>query len=306
MPVVTSKEDPANTARIRKQALIDYNRRLLVAKRAILELFKNIPRERMSQRVIPNVETVTLWDYTINEFELAQLERQIDIMVRGPLETLALSVPPSWWFSRYDEQAYRMGVLQENINIQQMLSGFAIPVPTLTDEQLLARPFFGENVSKEIVTSYRAISGMSDSTSNRAYQVIVNGINGNQSPKVIREELTKAFGIASRDAKRIVDTEINRVNNLARTAITQLYRDEFGIPAAVLHISALLSTTRGNHAARHGNVYTPEQQNAWWSRNHNRINCKCSIRTVLLDSEGRVIETKLQNKLIKQRPFFDG
>lgn len=306
MPVVTSNKDPANTARIRKQALADYNKRLRVAKSGILALFKEIPRDRMVQRVIPNVETVTLWDYTINEFQLAQLERQINIVIGGPLEVLTASVTPFWWFNRYDEQAYRMGALQESANIQQMLSSLSIAPVALTDEQLLARPFFSENVSKEIITSYKAISGMSDSTSNRLFQTIVNGINGNRSPKQIREEITKAFGIASRDAKRIVDTEINRVNNNARTAVTQLYRDAFGIPAAVLHISALLSTTRANHASRHGNVYTPEQQNAWWSRDHNRINCHCSVRTVLLDENGQVIETRLQNRLIKQRPFFDG
>lgn len=305
MPVVTSKKDPSNTARIRKQALIDYIRRLLAAKKRIFELFKAIPRTRIVQRVIPNVERVTLWNYDINEFELSQLENEISVIIHGVLETLTVNPPFGWWFAKYDEQAYRVGAVQENINIQQMLTGLILIPILLSDEQLLAHPFFNDNVSKEIRTSYAAISGMSDRTSNRVFQTIVNGINGNRSPKEIRKELENAFRIAANDAKRIVDTEINRANNNARTATAQLYRDEFGIPTAVLHISALLSVTRASHAARHGNVYTPEQQNAWWSRDHNRINCHCSVRTVLLDDEGNVIETSLQERLIKQRPFFD-
>jgi len=303
MPVVTSKKDPSNTARIRKTALIDYNRRLLVARREVLGLFKNIPRERLIQRIIPN-QNVTLWNYTITDFELSQLERDIDMIIGGVLETLTVIPPFGWWFAKYDEQAYRVGALQENINIRQLLSALPAAPIVLSGEQLLILPFFTENVSKEIITSYRAISGMSDRTSNRIFQTIVNGINGNRSPREIRKELTDAFGIASRDAKRIVNTEVNRANNNARTATAQLYRDEFGIPTAVLHISALLATTRANHAARHGNVYTPEQQNRWWVGE--RINCHCSVRMVLLDDEGRVVETALQDRLIKQRPFFKG
>ncbi len=305
MPVVTSKTDPSNTARIRKKALAEYNQRLLVARRGVFDLFKNIPRERLVQRIIPNANA-TLWNYTLNDFELSQLERDISMVIDTALETLTIIPPFGWWFAKYDEQAYRVGALQENINIRQLLSALPAAPIILDGEQLLLRPFFNENVSKEIVTSYRAISGMSERTSNRVFQTIVNGINGNRSPREIRKELTDAFGIASRDAKRIVNTEINRANNNARTATAQLYRDEFGIPTGVLHISALLSTTRASHAARHGNVYTPEQQNAWWSRNSNRINCKCSVRTVLLDDEGRVVETALQERLIKQRPFFKG
>jgi len=305
MPVVTRSKDPSNTARIRKQALADYNRRLRRARIKIKELFKRIPRERIVQRVIPNVETVTLWDYTITEFELSQLETDIELIIRGELETVTIDPPFNWWFAKYDEQAYRVGAVQENINIQQLVTILAILPLILTDEQLLANPLIVDNIAKEIRASYTAISGMSDRTSNRVFQTIVNGINGNRSPREIREEINAAFDIASNDAKRIVDTEINRANNNARTATAQLYRDEFGVPTAVLHISALLSVTRASHAARHGNVYTPEQQNAWWSRDHNRINCHCSVRTVLLDEEGNVIETKLQQRLLKQRPFFN-
>jgi len=305
MPVVTSKKDPSNTARIRKQALAEYNQRLRRARIKIKDLFKLIPRTRIVQPIIPNADFVTLWNYDITEFELSRLETDIELIIRDELETLTIDPPFNWWFAQYDEQAYRVGAVQENISIQQMLAGLIVLPFILSDDQLLARPVIVDNVSKEIRASYTAISGMSDRTSNRVFQTIVNGINGNRSPREIREELNAAFDIASNDAKRIVDTEINRANNNARTATAQLYRDEFGVPTAVLHISALLSVTRASHAARHGNVYTPEQQNAWWSRDFNRINCKCSVRTVLLDEEGNVIETALQQRLIKQRPFFN-
>ena len=305
MPTVTSKKDPSNTARIRKKALSEYNNRLRAARKEILGLFKNVPRERVTQKVIVN-ENVTLWDYTLSDIELAQLERDISLILDTALETTTVAPAFNWWFGKYDERGYRVGAFQENANINQMLSALPATPSLLSDDQLLTRPFYRENVAKEILASYTAISGMSDRTSNRLFQAIVGGINGNRSPREIREEITRIFGIASRDAKRIVNTEVNRANNNARTATAQFYRDVLGIPTGVLHISALLSNTRASHADRHGNVYTPEQQNAWWSRNRNRINCQCSVRTVLLDADGMVVETNLQNKLIKQRPFFGG
>jgi len=173
MPVVTSKKDPSNTARIRKRALIDYNRRLKIAKDRIFELFKAIPRTRIVQRVIPNVELVTLWEYDITEFELSQLENEISVIIGGMLETLTVNPPFGWWFAQYDEQAYRVGALQENINIQQMLTALVVLPIVLTGEQLIARPFFADNVAKEIRTSYAVISGMSDRTSNRVFQTVV-------------------------------------------------------------------------------------------------------------------------------------
>jgi len=68
-----------------------------------------------------------------------------------------------------------------------------------------------------------------------------------------------------------------------------------------VHISAFIPTTRPHHGRRHGKVSTPEQQNAWWAKGANRINCHCSVRTVLLEDDGAPKDTKFIRKLVRQR-----
>ena len=105
---------------------------------------------------------------------------------------------------------------------------------------------------------------------------------------------------------RIADTEINKAYNDTRLNAVELAAERTGLRAGVLHISALLPTTRDNHAARHGLVYTPQEQMQWWNTGSNRINCKCSTESVLVDNEGRVVDTERQESTREAgRSFFN-
>jgi uncharacterized protein with gpF-like domain len=83
--------------------------------------------------------------------------------------------------------------------------------------------------------------------------------------------------------------------------------DKGGFEVAVMHISALSSTTRPEHARRMGKVFTPAQQNAWWDTGSNRINCQCSITDILRDKKtGEVLQQSLHKKAIDQGEKFFG
>ena len=63
-----------------------------------------------------------------------------------------------------------------------------------------------------------------------------------------------------------------------------------------MHVSALVDSTRPTHAARHGKLYTREQQREWWSESSNMINCLCStVEVVMLNGE------PTQKKLIERQ-----
>jgi hypothetical protein len=102
------------------------------------------------------------------------------------------------------------------------------------------------------------------------------------------------------------ETEINKAYNDAKLDATRLLSDRTGLRAAVIHISALTPTTRATHADRHGNAYTVGDQQQWWSEGSNRINCKCSTQSVLIDSKGNVMQGELQEEIKEERSFFDG
>lgn len=243
----------------------------------MIAIFNAIPKQRTSQTVIPN-ESITLWLYDVDQVALQQA---INDIVNRHLETSTEQTPPGWWFSQYDEQSWRAGAFSENNNVDMLLAATALLV--LSNEMLLAQPFYMTGLTSEIQLSYTAIKGLSQTASRQVYQVIVDGVRGNLSPVEIRKNIIKRFSVAVSSANRIVDTEINRINNTARTEVVRMYRDQFGYNVAVRHISALMATTRHNHAARHRKIYTPEQQNRWWDQGSNRINCHCSVRSVVLE-----------------------
>jgi intein/homing endonuclease len=50
-------------------------------------------------------------------------------------------------------------------------------------------------------------------------------------------------------------------------------RDDLGVFTRELHLSALLPTTRRTHAARHGTLHTTTDQEEWYQKDGNAINC---------------------------------
>ena len=79
-----------------------------------------------------------------------------------------------------------------------------------------------------------------------------------------------------------------------------------GLRSAVMHISALTATTRAHHAARHGLIYTMEDQISWWNEGANRINCKCSINTVLITKSGKAVDAESQQAVKSEGKQFFG
>jgi hypothetical protein len=63
----------------------------------------------------------------------------------------------------------------------------------------------------------------------------------------------------------------------------------------------LAPNTRRNHAARHGDIFTPTEQAEWWDSGSNRLNCQCTVVDVLVDKKtGEVLQTSLHQKAVKQ------
>lgn len=70
----------------------------------------------------------------------------------------------------------------------------------------------------------------------------------------------------------------------------------------LMHFSALSSTTRKSHAERHGKLYTAEEVIAFWNDPANRVGCKCSIISVLVDSQGNAISSGL---MLRAKSIYD-
>lgn len=305
------KSDPTGQASRRRKATRALDSRLVISERAIRRLVRDIPSARRTVTPLPNAATV-VYDYQLTPAELLQLEIQIRTIINDQLETVGEIPPPAWFWTDQIEPPYRQGTMEEVNRINQLIAA-AIISGAITDpfvqqvpiEQVLSSREYNEAIRRLTVMNYGTIKSLSDRTSSQVIQQINAGISAGNSPTDISKAIAERFDVSKSNAKRIADTEINRAYNNAKLDSADLIQKRTGQRTGVLHISALLPTTRDSHADRHGKLYTVEDQTRWWDTGPNRINCKCSTSTALIEADGTVIQQEDQATLQKEREFFE-
>jgi len=296
--MANSKQDPTNQAGNRQRANRDNNKRLKKSAIEVLALFKPIQPKRIIKKkdLALNAEgDFWEWDNTI-----VITQADIQAIIDANLETATIDRPFNWYFSEYDEAGYRSGALQENANI-----GAIIDDP-LNDFSLLHMPQYQEGLAVIQANDYRLLQNLSRNTSVQVFGVIQNGMEAGLNRTQIRDDIIRRFEVSQSSSQRIVNTEINKAYNNARSDLNDIYTD-LGIKLGVMHISALLSggRTRPSHARRHGKIYTTAEQKKWWNKKPNRIWCYCSTRSVELNDNGTPKHPDRVKKIQQQgKEFF--
>jgi len=292
-----SHQDPTNQAPTRNRATRDNNRRLNGAAKEVLKLWSKVEPKRVVKKDIVN--NIDFYEY--EDSDQLSLE-EIQAIIDEWLETSRNKVPAKWYFSTYDEQAYRSGTIQENSWVE-VITAAVVAFVLLQDSAIFLTPEYKRIVKLLKANDYRLLQNLSKTTSNQIFQVIQSGIDSGLGKRAIRRQIVKRFEVAKSSAKRIVDTEINKAYNNARLDLIDTYTAR-GARLGVIHISALLTTTRDNHAARHGLGYTTQQQRRWWDSNSNRINCHCRVQSAVLNSKGEIVDKDAQNQIILEGKLF--
>jgi hypothetical protein len=309
-----TKTDPTGQAVNRRNATRRLQNRLTAAQREVLQLFRAVPRKRRRESVLPNAKTVPVYDYQITAGELEELERRIRAAIDDELlETQFNRMPPNWWWQDVIEPPYRQGTAEEIVAFNLLVTvalirtraARGLVTQRLEIGQALQSSEYLEALDTVYVQNFADIRTLSDRTADQVIQQINAGINGKKTPTEIASDIVERFDVSRSSAERTANTEVNKAYNDARLNATDVAAKQTGLRAGVLHLSALLPTTRDGHAARHGNAYTVAQQRQWWDSGTNRINCHCSTRSVLIDPRGNVVDVELQEEIRAEREFFD-
>lgn len=309
-----TKQDPTGQAAARRKASRQLRNRLTRARRGVMQLLRAVPRKRRRESVLPNAKIVPVYDYQITAAELEELERRIRAVIGGAvLDTQFDRMPPNWWWQSTIEPSYRRGTAEEVVAFNRLVSVELVRTRTargLTTQrldigQVLRSSEYLEALDTVYVRNFGSIRTLSDGTADQVIQRINAGLSGKKTPTEIAEDIAERFDVAMSRAERIADTEINQAYNNAKLNATDIAAKQTGMRAGVLHLSALIPTTRNGHAERHGNAYTVAQQRQWWDSGTNRIRCHCSTRSVLIDARGKVIDVELQEEVQAEREFFD-
>ena len=314
-----SKQDPTGQAKNRKRAYNVIEKRITTSEKAIKGIFKKIKAIPSKQTVIINKgsqltnEKETIYNYEISPQDLVSLNDSILYILNNELlETQNETIPLRWYWKDQIEQPARQGAIEEirdfsqEIAIAASLGFFAGKIRPEVPEvgQVLFSDTYRNQLELSYLDNFVAIKGLSDDTAKHVYRVIKDGISSGLKPAEISRQITERFNVSKSGAKRITNTSINSAYNNSRLAMTKELEKQTNTRAGVIHVSALLQTTRSWHAERHGNAYTVEAQLQWWSEDGNRINCHCTTRSILVNDIGEVVNTDLKESLEKEKDFF--
>lgn len=303
--------DPTGQARNRNRSTKRLSTRLTVAERNVKKLFRDLSRSVRRQTRIVNAEQTAIYDYI---FDMEAFEQSLEFIINEQLLETQTGIMPFVWFWKEDvERPYRQGTAEEVRDFNQLIVAAVIagalvnglPPQTVSIERVLLSEGYRTALTVEQIANFSSIKTLSERTASQVMQRIVAGIEAGSTPTAIAADISERFDVSRSSARRIAETEVNKAFNDANMQAGELLAAESGLRAAVMHISALLATTRATHAARHGNVYTNADQLQWWAITPNRINCKCTTRSVLIDRKGKVIDTELQQDTRDEgREFF--
>ena len=273
-----SKQDPTGQGKNRRSAYRKVASRLNDAQKTIKSIIRDIPVTTRRQTPINNAEQTTIYEYQVDQEQLNRQVRQI--IAAEVLETDMIEPPANWYLLSDVEMAYRQGTVEEKRDFDNMVAA-AIATGAISlaffqpqgVEQLLFSDLYRQSLKAQQIGTFNAVKSISETAAAQVLQRINSGFQAGLSKKIIVNRITERFDVAKSSAKRITETEINAAYNNAKMDATRILASQAGLRAGVIHISALLPTTRPHHAARHGNAYTAEDQNAWWDSDANRINC---------------------------------
>lgn len=299
---LSKDEDPTQQGRNRANLNKKIKVRLANAEQQVIKLFNDIPRSsRTESNLSLNQDTFTAYDYDLSPEEQDQFESQIQAIINfWLLLGQNQNKPLNFYADPNIEEAYRTGTLEVvrdlNNDLVKLVSlgGIAGALAALMPRSFDANNILFSQSYLETVLGYQndmfyELKGLSGKTSSQVYDRISSGIKANKSPRNIIKDIKKRFSVSLSSAKRIVNTEINRIYNNSVMDAIDFINNTTNINAAGRHKSALLPTTRENHALRHDKIYTTAQQLRWWDSGTNRINCYCGFLVVILDKDNKVI-----------------
>lgn len=263
--------DPEGTEPLVASASADWRRRLRRARAVYVDLLDGIPREEVT--VNARRYTYRLWPDM-----LSSVDALVDaILLEGGAEH-------PWLWSNYVEAAYVRGTARAVRNLARQSTAYRSSRATVRDA--LQTPAYARRTAMVRARVFEEMKGLGGQVKSDMGRLLADGVARGKGPLEIARNLSEQLGIEEYRAERIARTEVNTALRRARWDETEDAQAAFALKSMEMHLSALSPTTRVEHAARHGKLFTLEASRDWFADGSNSINCKCSTVTVLVNDAG--------------------
>jgi len=256
----------------------------------------------------------TGYQYQLDPLLMSQINSYIEALLNEIIYGNAQGEwSAGWWANAYASGAYQQAAEQVASQTQLLAAdaGVSQELPSLQylrAEAVVMEPGFQRRLGSVYARLFEDMKGFTDVDKRNMAGIITRGMAAGRSPRVIAREMEKKGLEQDWRCLRIASTEVNQAYRDGSWSETDAVNDEvFGdsdYMLKVMHLSALLATTRRDHAARHGTICTPAEEREWFATKASggQINCKCSTIDILVNRKtGKPMNTKLRDILLEQK-----
>ena len=256
----------------------------------------------------------TGYQYQLDPLLMSQINSYIEALLNEIIYGNAQGEwSTGWWANSYSSGAYQRAAEQVITQTQLLAAdaGVTQELPSLQylrAEAVVMEPGFQRRLSGVYARLFEDMKGFTDVDKRNMAGIITRGMAAGQSPRVIAREMEKKGLEQDWRCLRIASTEVNQAYRQGSWDETDAVNDEvFGdsdYMMKVMHLSALLPTTRRDHAARHGTICTPAEEREWFATKATggQIQCHCTTVDILVNRKtGKPMNTKLRDILLKQK-----
>lgn len=283
------EKDPTQQAGNRRKAKVDIAKRVRALRDPVLGILDSFPVQSIQVNK-------TTYQYDINP---ARIDSLFDELLAIFYNALELNRDRRvWFFNDYLGPAWQDGTIQAFERIKTLAESAAPDIgEAMQLDSVLSSPEYASRFEIISARAFESMKGFAGQAAQELGGILGRGVASGQSPRTIARDIRAKFSTIERyRAERIARTEVNNAFTEARHEVNKDARDRLGLQLRVMHVSSLVPNTRPSHAARHGNLYTLEEQKEWWAEGSNKINCLCStVEVIMIDGE------PTQKKLIERQ-----
>ena len=256
----------------------------------------------------------TGYQYQLDPLLMSQINSYIEALLNEIIYGNAQGEwSAGWWANAYASGAYQQAAEQVITQTQLLAADASVTqeLPSLQylrAEAVVMEPGFQRRLGSVYARLFEDMKGFTDVDKRNMAGIITRGMAAGQSPRVIAREMEKKGLEQDWRCLRIASTEVNQAYRQGSWDETDAVNDEvFGesdYMMKVMHMSALLPTTRRDHAARHGTICTPAEEREWFATKATggQIQCHCTTVDILVNKKtGKPMNDRLRNILLEQK-----
>lgn len=276
-----------------------------------LEFYTNKKGELDTRKSDTFIANKTFYSYDISTERYESINSFIERLLYGELlESINGQRPQNWFYQSYLSSAYN-DAIRDTI---QSSKNMADPNVVGNEISMMIRQLDADAFNPQQVQSlglvysrvFNEMKGLTDSMKVDLSETLTRGMASGLGIRDITQNIAKRVGVGFSRAQRISRTEILGAYRTAQRAKTKQINDDIYADSPFMQkqlwFSALASTSRPNHVAKHSEIYTLQEVEAFYAESGFGINCLCSQSPILVNRKtGAVVMQDLIDKMKLQK-----